>query len=123
MRLSPVVSEKCTKLGGGTLRSLSSERDELASSPVDTARGEGIAALDPVPPMLLVLTGVTSIQFGAAIARTMFDDLGPAGTSLLRLAIAAAVLLLVWRPRLGAHAAANVRLAALLGLVLEQCPE
>lgn len=83
-----------------------------------TARGEGIAALDRVPPVLLVMTGATSIQFGAALARTLFDDLGPGGTSLLRLGIAAIVLVAFWRPRLRDHAAADLRLAVVFGLVL-----
>src|SRR5437763_1432241 len=53
---------------------------------------------DRVPPFALVLGGVTSVQVGAALARTMFDDLGPSGTSLLRLVFAALALMLLWRP-------------------------
>ncbi len=83
-----------------------------------TERGQGIAALDPVPPVALVLVGATSIQFGAGIAVTLFDDLGPAGTSIMRLGFAAIVLLAFWRPRLSAHPGAHVRLAVVFGLVL-----
>lgn len=75
-------------------------------------------ALDPVPPVMLVLAGVTSIQFGAALAATLFDDLGPAGTSVLRLGFAAIVLVLFWRPKLREHRAEHLRLAGLFGLVL-----
>jgi inner membrane transporter RhtA len=82
------------------------------------APGRGIAALDPVPPILLVLTGVTSIQFGAALAATLFDDAGPAGTSALRLGFAAIVLVVMWRPRPRAYRARDLRLATLFGLVL-----
>ena len=82
------------------------------------ARGQGVAALEPVPPFVLVLTGATSIQFGAAFGRTLFDDVGPGGASLLRLALAAVVLLAIWRPRVRRHPAAHVRLAVLFGLVL-----
>jgi inner membrane transporter RhtA len=53
---------------------------------------------DRVPPFALVLAGVASVQFGAALARTMFDDLGPSGTSLLRVFFAALVLMLLFRP-------------------------
>src|SRR5437763_9913849 len=56
------------------------------------------AVIDRVPPFALVLAGVASVQVGAALARTMFDDLGPSGTSLLRVAFAALALMLVWRP-------------------------
>ena len=80
--------------------------------------GRGIPALDPVPPVVLVLTGVTSIQFGAALAATLFDDLGPAGTSVLRLGFAALVLLAIWRPRLSRHRPVHLRLALLFGVVL-----
>jgi inner membrane transporter RhtA len=68
--------------------------------------------------MGLVLTGVTSIQFGAALAATMFDDLGPGGTSVLRLAFAAIVLIALWRPRVRGREPQALRLAALFGLTL-----
>ncbi len=89
------------------------ERTRAQPSP-----GRGIAALDPVPPVVLVLAGVTSIQFGAALAATLFDDLGPAGTSALRLGFAALVLAAIWRPRLDRHRPESLRLAVIFGLVL-----
>jgi inner membrane transporter RhtA len=52
-----------------------------------------------VTPVGLVLGAVSSVQFGAAIAKTLFDELGPAGTVLVRLAVAALVLMALWRPR------------------------
>ncbi|MCW3012053.1 MAG: EamA family transporter [Solirubrobacterales bacterium] len=73
---------------------------------------------DRVPPVALVLTGIGSVQFGAALATTLFDDLGAAGTTLLRLVFAAAILVAVWRPRPRAYTPAQLRLAALFGLVL-----
>ena len=82
------------------------------------ASGRGIPALDPVPPVALVLTGVTSIQFGAALAATLFDEAGPAGTSVLRLGFAALVLLAAWRPWRRHHEPQALRLAALFGLTL-----
>ena len=66
----------------------------------------------------LVVVAITSLQFGAAIAGTIFDEIGPAGTSLLRSLFAAAILLAVWRPSLRGHSARDVRLVALFGLVL-----
>jgi len=71
-----------------------------------------------VPPVGLVVAAVTSVQFGAALAATLFDDLGAAGVALLRLAFAALVLLAAWRPRLRDHPAGDLRLAVLFGLVL-----
>lgn len=78
----------------------------------------GIRALDPVPPALLVLAGATSVQFGAALGATLFDDLGPGGASLLRVGLAALVLLAIWRPRVRDRPAEHLRLAALFGVVL-----
>ena len=78
----------------------------------------GIPALAPVPPVAMVLAAATSIQFGAALAATLFDEVGPAGASVLRLAPAAVLLLAIWRPRLSAHPRRHLRLAALFGLTL-----
>ncbi|WP_433383305.1 EamA family transporter [Actinoplanes sp. CA-142083] len=71
-----------------------------------------------VPAPLLVLLSITSVQFGSAIARTLFDDLGAAGVTLLRLAIAALVIAVITRPRLRGWSAAAWRSAALLGVVM-----
>ncbi len=76
------------------------------------------AALDRVPPVPLVLTGVCSVQVGAAVGTTIFDDVGASGTTLLRLAFAALVAALVFRPDVRGHSAADLRLGALLGLTL-----
>ena len=61
---------------------------------------------------------IASVQFGAAIAVTLFDRVGPAGTVLLRLAFGSAMLLAVWRPRLGGRTRRELGLAAVFGLVL-----
>ena len=66
----------------------------------------------------LVVVAIASLQFGAAIAGTIFDEIGPAATSLLRSLFAAAVLLAVWRPSLRGHPARDVRLVVVFGLVL-----
>jgi inner membrane transporter RhtA len=89
-----------------------------AVAPRGRGSGRGIAALDPVPPIALLLAGVTSIQFGAALAATLFDDAGAAGTSLLRLGFAALVLVAIWRPRPSLHRPEHVRLALVFGVVL-----
>ena len=66
----------------------------------------------------LVVAAVTSLQFGAGFAVTLFDELGPAGAALLRLAIAALVLLALWRPAVRGHPRADLRVAVAFGLVL-----
>ncbi len=78
----------------------------------------GIAALDPIPAPLLVLTAATSVQFGGAVAATLFDDVGPAGAALLRLAFAALILAALWRPRLRGHPPGSLKLVLAFGLAL-----
>jgi inner membrane transporter RhtA len=48
----------------------------------------------------LVLGAIVSIQVGAAIATTLFDEIGPGGAVFLRIFLAAIVLIVLWRPSL-----------------------
>jgi inner membrane transporter RhtA len=73
---------------------------------------------DRVPPTLLVIGAVASVQFGAALAKSIFDEAGPAGTVFLRVASAALLLALIWRPRLTGHTRGELWLAVLFGLSL-----
>jgi inner membrane transporter RhtA len=66
----------------------------------------------------LVLVGISTVQFGAAIAASMFDRLGPAGMVLLRLFFAAVLLLVLFRPRVRGRPWPELRLAIIFGLVL-----
>jgi len=70
------------------------------------------------PAPLLVLLSITSVQFGSAVARTLFDDLGAAGVTLLRLALAAVILAVATRPRLHRWSGAAWRAAITLGVVM-----
>jgi inner membrane transporter RhtA len=71
-----------------------------------------------VPPTLLVLGAVASVQFGAALAKTLFDEIGAGGTVLLRVFFAAVILSLLWRPRIARRSARDLRLIAAFGLSL-----
>jgi inner membrane transporter RhtA len=66
----------------------------------------------------LVLVAITSLQFGAGLAATIFDDIGPAGTALLRALFAAVILQAIWRPGVRGHAPRDLRLVAAFGVVL-----
>lgn len=66
----------------------------------------------------LVVAAVTSLQFGAGFAVTLFDDLGPGGAAFVRLAVAAVVLLAIWRPRVRGRPPADLRVAAAFGVAL-----
>ena len=71
-----------------------------------------------MPPTVLVILSIFSAQLGAAIAKTLFDSLGPGGTVFLRVAFAALVLLLLVRPTLGGHDRAAYLVAGLFGFAL-----
>src|SRR3954453_17164818 len=75
-------------------------------------------ASDEASGVALVVAAVTSLQFGAGFAVTLFDELGPAGAAFLRLAIAAVVLLAIWRPRVRGRPVADLRVAAMFGVAL-----
>ena len=71
-----------------------------------------------MPPAVLVLLAAGSVQFGAGLAATLFDDLGPGGTVLLRTLFAALVLGLLWRPSVRGRDRRDLWLVAAFGLAL-----
>ena len=75
-------------------------------------------SLQSVPPPALVLLAIGSVQTGAALAKDLFDELGPGGTVFLRLAFAALLLTALWRPRVRGLRRDELRLAAAFGLAL-----
>jgi inner membrane transporter RhtA len=86
--------------------------------PEDARNATGEGLLSRSPSAALVIGGIASVQFGAALAATLFDRVGPAGTAFLRLVFGSLVLLAVWRPRISGRSRAELRLAAVFGLVL-----
>lgn len=71
-----------------------------------------------VPAPLLALAAMVSVQLGAAIAKTRFDEVGSVGAATLRLVIGALVLALVVRPCVRHWTRAQWTAAVLLGLAL-----
>jgi inner membrane transporter RhtA len=66
----------------------------------------------------LVLAAACSVQGGAAVAKTLFPQLGPPGVVFLRLLFGSAALWAIARPQLRGRARADLRLVATLGVVL-----
>ena len=71
-----------------------------------------------MPPTLLVLAAVTSVQFGAALAKSLFDEIGAGGAVFLRVLSAAVVLVVIWRPKVAGRMSGDLWLAVLYGLIL-----
>ena len=92
------------------------EPDSLLAT--DKGLGPVQRALDAVPPPVLVLLSIISIQLGAVLAIQLFDSLGPIGTVLLRVAISALLLLAFARPALDSHLRRHLPLIILYGVLI-----
>jgi inner membrane transporter RhtA len=77
-----------------------------------------ITAPPRVPPVILVLGAISSVQVGAALAKTLFDEIGAGGTVFVRVLFAALVLVVVWRPQVSGLRRSDLWLAVLFGLTL-----
>src|SRR5262249_55057713 len=106
----PRSAPRSTPAGHSSVRST---RSRTCRSRTKTSR-----RADSVPPTVLVLIGIGSVQVGSAIAQTLFDDIGPAGTVGLRVALAAVLLVLLWRPSLRGHDRPDLWLAGAFGVSL-----
>src|SRR5947209_9490321 len=69
-----------------------------------------------LPPHLLILLAMLSVQLGAALAKSLFPSIGSTGTVFLRLTFAAFILLLLWRPRLRGYTRKDYLLVVLFGI-------
>jgi len=65
-----------------------------------------------------VLLAIGSVQFGAALARTLFARIGPEGTVMVRALFAAVVINALWPPRLRGRPARELWLVAGFGVSL-----
>jgi inner membrane transporter RhtA len=77
-----------------------------------------VGLLEPAPSPVLVLGAIGSVQFGSAIAATLFHSIGPGGAVWLRLLFGTLILVPLWRPRLQGHSRRALLLACLFGFVL-----
>ncbi|MBE9062363.1 DMT family transporter [cf. Phormidesmis sp. LEGE 11477] len=69
-------------------------------------------------PIGLLLLSILSVQFGSALAKSLFDDLGPWGVVFLRVAFSALILFAVGRPRFNATVRQNFTAILTYGIVL-----
>jgi inner membrane transporter RhtA len=71
-----------------------------------------------IPPVWLVVVGILSVQFGAGIAKDLFDVAAPTTLVWLRLATSAVVLAAIARPSLSGRTPAEWRVAVAFGITL-----
>lgn len=71
-----------------------------------------------MPAPALVLVAIASVQLGSAIARTVFDEVGANGVTLMRLGFSGLLLAVLLRPRVRRWTRAQLGAAALLGLAM-----
>lgn len=64
------------------------------------------------------MAGVSSVQLGAAIAKSLFDELTPTGLVMLRLVFGGLILGLLFRPRVRERSSRELQLALAFGLTL-----
>lgn len=73
----------------------------------------------PAPtPVLLVLGGIISVQFGGALAQTLVPVIGAGGAVLMRLGFATAILLAAVRPRWRGHSRSSWLTVIAFGIAL-----
>ena len=75
--------------------------------PPSTRHASGVA---------LALASMAIIQLGAALSEPLFDEIGPSGTVVLRLVLAAAILWPLVRPRVRGRSRADLGAAVALGV-------
>src|SRR5579859_1850775 len=63
-----------------------------------------------LPPPVFVIFSILSVQLGAALAKSLFHEIGSGGTVFLRVGVAAIALLLMWRPHLQEYTRAHYAL-------------
>ncbi|MGB5915403.1 MAG: hypothetical protein WBG63_11095, partial [Phormidesmis sp.] len=60
-------------------------------------------------PIGFLLIAILSVQFGSALAKSLFADIGPWGVVALRVSFSAAVLFAIWRPRFNSTVRAHLK--------------
>ena len=71
-----------------------------------------------IPPQILLLLSISSVQLGAALSKNLFPHFGPSGMVVLRTICSALVLCAVWRPTFWRFTASQWRTVFLFGAVV-----
>jgi len=69
-------------------------------------------------PTGFLFIAILSIQFGSALAKSLFSELGPWGVVSLRVSFSALILFAIWQPRLHVEARKHYKLILAYGIVM-----
>lgn len=116
---SDALLDSCCPTGGpcGPTGAPPPRRPTL-STPPPAADVGGRPAGAAVPAPLVAVAAIVSVQFGSALARTHFDEVGATGAAALRLGLGALLLLAVFRPRVRRWSGRTWLGVVVLGLAL-----
>lgn len=89
-----------------------------SSAPRTASASPSGGLLARAPSGVLVVGAIASVQFGSAIAATLFARIGPAGAVFLRLLFGTVIVLALWRPQLRGRSRRELAVAVAFGLVL-----
>lgn len=74
-------------------------------------------SLQKPSPTALVLFSILSVQFGSALAKSLFNDLGPWGVVSLRVSFSTLILFSLWRLKWNSSIRQNFRLIVAFGII------
>lgn len=77
-----------------------------------------ITARFPFPPAILVVFSIGSMQLGAAFAKSLFSEVGPAGMVFMRVGFAAIILFALCRPKWTPHTQFHFKALLSFGIAL-----
>ena len=80
--------------------------------------GQQSGVVGALPPPVIVLLAIISVQVGAALAKGLFQAIGSSGTVFLRVGFGALIFMLVSRPRIRGYSRADYMLLVLFGLAI-----
>ena len=74
--------------------------------------------MNALPPPVIVLLAIVSVQVGAALAKGLFQAIGSSGTVFLRVGFGALIFMLVVRPRIRGYSRTDYMLLIAFGLII-----
>lgn len=81
-------------------------------------RHDAKGPLGLLPPHLLMVFAIISVQFGAALATRLFAVLGPTGTVFFRLGFSALLLVIIYRPKITGEIRQHLSEICVLGVAI-----